>query len=78
MGDVTRFIIRESERADSQGLAAKLLQQFETELGSGWPSVQDLIWVSFVENLGDREYGLLKPMLGPRLMQACGKINEKN
>ena len=78
MGDLTRFVISESENVESRTTLTTLMRYLDDGLRTGSDEVKELIVVSFVENLLGEVAALrsLKPLMGPRLRseveQICG------
>ena len=71
LGDVTRFFVDEVQRDAASDAVGRILTLMENALASGSAEVQELIGVSFVENLA--EYGdVLKEIaarLGPKMKE---------
>jgi len=69
MGDVTRFIISEVESGVGSQDVNNLLNYFEDALATGDKDIENLISVSFVENLigEEKTINFIKPQSGPRL-----------
>ena len=76
MGDVTRFVVAESGKLKSRRPLFQLLQCLEEELENGAEETQEMIVVSFVENLADESLALslLRPHMGPKLTAAVDVI----
>ena len=77
MGDATRFIIAEASKSQNEILLQKLLNYLEAGLKQG-EEVEELIVVSFVENLIDEKIALqvLKPLMGSNLRTQVETICE--
>lgn len=77
-GDVTRFAIAQADQPRSRDLLLRLLEHMESGLAEGSDEVQELVAVSFVENLcgEDSTLEILRPIMGPALKKAlqaaCG------
>lgn len=70
MGDISRYVIRESLARPSRGRLQRLLDKFEQALESGSTEVQELVVVSFVENLAGEAEAIrsLKPLMKSKLL----------
>ena len=68
-GDVTRFVITKIESSENHEMIAKLLEYLEEGLQSGDEEIENLIGVSFAENLlGEtKTIKLLNPFMGKLL-----------
>jgi hypothetical protein len=79
MGDVTRFVVSTYEESQGETEAAasaratleKLLALFEEAMVSGDREVEELVAVSFVENLNaaGEHYAEIRKLLGKRLLR---------
>jgi hypothetical protein len=69
MWDVTRFAIAQADNVQTHEPLRRLLAVLEEALEGGADKVNELIAVSFAENLIGEEAALkvLKPLMGPRL-----------
>lgn len=68
LGDVTRFVIEAHRRADTK-LRTRILDFLENAVSSPDDKLQELVVVSFLENLHQaaEDYEGLKNLLGPNL-----------
>ncbi|MBI2387938.1 MAG: hypothetical protein HYV14_18275 [Elusimicrobia bacterium] len=68
LGDVTRFVI-DSYRTTNTGLLSRLLDFLERAVSSPDDKLQELVVVSFLENLhqAGEDYEGVKRLLGPNL-----------
>lgn len=66
MGEVSRFAVSEAGRPASNEALKRLLEFLEREIGSGSLEIEQLIVVSFVENLIGEDVALskLSPLMG--------------
>ena len=83
MGDVTRFVIDLHKKSWARGRAeqekktlSSILEILEGALKSGNDQLQELVVVSFLENLeqDDSDYESLKKLLGKELSKHLAKI----
>jgi hypothetical protein len=77
MGDVTRFIIAAAERKNADSMLPKLINFLEVQLATGGDEIENLISVSFIENLtGEVEaISVLIPMMGPCLRKEIMRLS---
>jgi len=75
MGDVTRYVISQTENK-STPVITKLLDFFEQTLDD--EEIEELISVSFVENLfgEDNTIKALRPIMGPKLANLFKKVSK--
>lgn len=79
MGDVTRFAITEADKPRSQIVLVRLLDCLEEGLKGGGDEVEELIVVSFVENLVGETSALkrlrllMRPNLKREVEAVCGQ-----
>jgi hypothetical protein len=68
-GDVTRFALNEASKSPTSDALRRLLSFLESAITSGDEFVQNVISVSFLENLGppSDEFHIIKSLLGPNL-----------
>ncbi len=82
-GDLTRFVIEEHRRErlgpSSGPLVDSLLEFLEAGLAGPDPDVQEIIVVSFLENLWQAkgEYGSLVERLGPSMRAALERVERE-
>jgi hypothetical protein len=82
-GDLTRFVIEEHRRErpgrSSRMLVDSLLEFLEAGLAGPDPDVQEVIVVSFLENLwqAEGEYGSLVERLGPEMRAALERLERE-
>jgi hypothetical protein len=76
MGDVTRFAIERASGRSNEPVLARLLGYLEERLANGSEEVQELIVVSFVENLQGEVPAILAlaPAMGQLLRQQVNVI----
>ena len=79
MGDVTRLAISAATAQRNDELLARLLGFLELKLGSTDEVAENIVLVSFIENLAGEAAALevMKPMMGPLLRAATGRWAEK-
>jgi hypothetical protein len=75
LGDVTRYVVqqvRSGETTLSTERIRRILESVEQYLASGDEEVEELVWVSFAENLSEYDDVLtcLRGMIGPNLANA--------
>lgn len=72
-GDLTRYVVEkiQSRKREDESFVKRILSILEEGLNQGSQEVEELIDVSFVENLSDQEEILvrLKEFGGPKLLQ---------
>ena len=84
MGDLTRFVVEQADQAAARGTSATqternldtILRILELGMGSQDPRLQELISVSFLENLPPNNAlpNNLKRLLGPALRRELNSI----
>ena len=82
LGDLTRYIVHRvrSILSGEHGIEGRseieiIMQHFEKGMTSGTVEIQELIAVSFLENLNQSDKKLLKKKLGPNLLKELNSIN---
>lgn len=81
-GGITRFVIEEL-RAGRMGPGSsfrRALDFMEAAMGSGDAELENLVWVSFLENLqlAESDHDGVKARLGPRLSAALSEIESQS
>lgn len=76
MGDVTRFVISKANDPRGRNGVAELLAYLEAGLENGSEEIEELIVVSFVENLRGEcsAVKILRPMMGAGMKRAVDEI----
>lgn len=76
MGDVTRWIVKEFDAGSGSPILREMLDFVEATFGSGHEHEQELIAVSFVENLpkSTEPSGRIRDLLGPRLQKQMARM----
>jgi hypothetical protein len=76
MGDVTRFYLSEVEKSVENDVVLRLLSILEEGLNSGDEKVDELISVSFIENLGGEDTVIesSKHLMGPALRRTLRTV----
>ena len=75
MGDVTRWVVAVSQHGNETEALSTLLARMDAVLGDPSHPCQELVWVSFIENLGDERTAVaaIRALSGPSLRAALEK-----
>lgn len=77
LGAVTRFVIAKANEGKSSRALVELLEKMESALNSGDKNLEELVVVSFIENLCGEEAAIefLEPIMGPKLKNEVKTIS---
>jgi hypothetical protein len=79
LGDLVRFLSREIEVRGAQSVAVRqAMSLLEEGMGSGEPRLQELVAVSFLENLdsADASFSTIRTLFGPSLEEQYRKYED--
>ena len=78
LGDLTRFVLNEAETHGKDGAVLRqIMPLLEAGMGSNDEKLQELIAVSFLENLlpEDDGFDVVRPWFGPKLEEQYLKVD---
>lgn len=77
LGDITRFVV-DSYRCANTSVLSRILELLEISVSSSDDKLQELVVVSFLENLhqAGNDYDGLKKLLGPNLKKNLSLVEE--